>query len=176
MFKRLIGHYAVCDRTLAIWLGPLVLLLMRLWVAIAFWHAGVTKIEDPQSTLFLFQSVYHVPLLSAGIAATLGTWIELVTPWFVGFGVLGRPIALFLFGYNFICVISYPALWPHGFWNGLFNTSAFADHKVWGLMLLTVIAFGPGRFSVDALIKRIGQSWRRRVRADQRAGSWRAGS
>ncbi|MGH8278884.1 MAG: DoxX family protein [Gammaproteobacteria bacterium] len=102
-----------------------------------------------------------MPLLPPDLAAVFGTWIELIVPWFIAFGLLGRPFALFLFVYNIIAFSSFPGLWPHGFWTGLFSTGAFADHKVWGLMLLAVIAWGPGRFSLDALI---GTLWRHRTR------------
>ncbi|MBS0382541.1 MAG: DoxX family protein [Proteobacteria bacterium] len=142
------------------WLGPVALLCLRVWVALAFWHAGVVKFEDPMGTQYLFESVYHVPLLSPDFAAVLGTWIELVVPWFVGLGVFGRVSALFLFVYNIIAFTSFPGLWPHGFWTGLFNTSDFADHKVWGLMLLAVIAWGPGRLSIDGLAQRVMRHWR----------------
>ncbi|MGH8148029.1 MAG: DoxX family protein [Rhodanobacteraceae bacterium] len=140
------------------WLGPLTLLFMRIWVALAFWQAGLVKIADPMSTQYLFESMYHVPLLPAGIAAVLATWIELIVPWFIALGLLGRPFALFLCIYNIIAFASFPGLWPHGFWTGLFSTSGFADHKIWGLMLMAVIAWGPGTLSLDALI---GFSWRR---------------
>lgn len=143
--------YRCVANALAIWLGSFVLLSMRVWVGTAFWHAGVVKFDDPSGTQFLFTAMYHVPLLSANVAAWLGTWIELITPWLLGLGIAGRFAALFLFVYNIIAVISYPPLWPHGFWTGLFNTSDFADHKIWALMLLAVIAWGSGRLSVDAL-------------------------
>ncbi|MEW9572282.1 DoxX family protein [Rhodanobacter sp. Si-c] len=143
---------------LARWLGPVTLLSMRLWVAWAFWQAGLVKIADPEGTRYLFESMYHVPLLPPDFAAGLGTWIELIVPWFVGLGLFGRPFALFLFVYNIIAFTSFPALWPHGFWHSLFNTTDFADHKVWGLMLMAVIAWGPGALSVDKLI---GITWRR---------------
>jgi len=135
-------------------LGALTLLLMRLWVAFAFWQAGIVKWMDPAGTQYLFEEQYHVPLLPPDAAALLGTWIELIAPWLLGLGIAGRLTALFLFIYNAIAVISYPDLWPHGFWRGLFNRTDFADHKVWGLMLLAVLAWGPGRWSVDALIAR----------------------
>lgn len=146
------------------WLGPVALLCMRLWVALAFWHAGVVKFDDPMGTRFLFENMYHVPLLPPDAAAVLGTWIELVVPWFVGLGLFGRPFALFLFVYNVVAFTSFPALWPHGFWTDLFNTTAFADHKVWGLMLLAVVAWGPGRISVDALLLRTARRRRRIAR------------
>lgn len=134
-------------------LAPVSLLLFRLWVAVDFWRAGVVKVSDMQSTVSLFQYVYHVPLLPAVTAAYLGTAIELITPWFLGFGLLGRITALFLFVYNIIAVISYPALWPHGLWAGFWG-SDFTDHKVWGLMLLAIVLFGPGKLSLDHVLQK----------------------
>ncbi len=134
-------------------LEPAALFLFRLWVALAFWRAGVVKLDDPSGTSYLFNNEYHVPLLSGDVAAFLGTWIELIVPWFLGFGLLGRLTAVFLFVYNLICVISYPDLWPHGFWHGLLGGD-FIDHKIWAMMLLMVIARGPGAWSVDRLLRR----------------------
>ena len=151
-------RYARTAEGLAVWAGPVTLLGMRIWVALAFWQAGLVKIANPMGTQFLFASTYHVPLLAPTIAAVLATWIELIVPWFVGLGLMGRLSALFLFIYNIIAFSSFPGLWPHGFWNGLFSTAAFADHKIWGLMLLTVIAWGPGKLSLDTLV---GWSWLR---------------
>ena len=153
MIKQFISCCDKSEAWLARWLGPTVLLLMRIWVAIAFWRAGVVKIEDPTGTQFLFNTTYQVPLLSPDLAAVVGTWVELVTPWLIGFGVMGRLTALFLFIYNGIAVISYPALWPHGLLAGLINTTDFADHKVWGLMLLAVVAWGSGRWSLDECVR-----------------------
>lgn len=147
--------YTRISNWLAAWLGPITLLCMRIWVALAFWQAGLVKIASPESTRYLFENMYHVPLLSPDFAAVLGTWIELIVPWFVGLGLLGRPFALFLFIYNIIAFTSFPGLWPHGFWYGLVGTAEFADHKIWGLMLMAVIAWGPGTLSLDALIGRI---------------------
>lgn len=135
-------------------LGPLALLLFRFWVALAFWRAGVVKFEDPYGTQYLFNNEYHVPLLSGDVAAFLGTWIELITPWLLVVGLAGRLTALFLFVYNIIAVISYPDLWPHGFWTGLIG-DGFNDHKVWAMMLLAVITWGPGAVSLDALLGRL---------------------
>lgn len=133
--------------------GPVVLLLFRVWVALAFWRAGVVKIEDPMGTSYLFNNEYHVALLSGDTAAFLGTWIELIAPWFLLLGLGGRLTAAFLFVYNIMAVVSYPDLWPHGFWTGLIG-SDFNDHKVWAMMLLAVVAWGPGALSVDRLVAR----------------------
>ncbi len=132
---------------------PLSLLLFRLWVALAFWRAGIVKLDDPMGTSYLFNYEYHVPILSPDLAATVGTYVELIVPWLLGLGLFGRISAIFLFVYNIVAVISYPALWPNGLWAG-FIGAEFIDHKAWGLMLLAIILFGPGKFSVDAAISR----------------------
>lgn len=152
LLRSLCGFYG----KLAGWLtlaSPLALLLFRLWVAVDFWRAGVVKVNDMQSTVMLFQYMYHVPLLPPVMAAYLAAAIELVTPWFLGLGFLGRLTAAFLFVYNIIAVISYPALWPHGLWAGFWG-SDFTDHKVWGLMLLAIVLFGPGKLSLDEVLRR----------------------
>lgn len=139
------------------WLGygkPLVDLGLRLWVADAFFRAGLVKIADMDSTIDLFTNTYHVPLLPPVMAAYLGTGIELVVPVILAFGLLGRLTAGFLFIYNLICVISFPDLWPNGFWHGLFGTD-FKDHKIWGLMLLVTFVYGPGKLSVDYLLMKL---------------------
>ena len=133
-------------------LTPLVLLLFRVFVALAFWRAGVVKWSDPGGTAYLFENEYHVPLLAPVLAATLATWAELVLPWFLALGLGTRVVAAVLFVYNIVAVISYPALWPNGFWIGLLGTD-FNDHKAWGLMLLALVALGAGRVSVDALLR-----------------------
>jgi len=133
-------------------LQPLVLLLFRLVVAVAFWRAGVVKLADPSGTLALFSNTYQVPLLAPQVAATLGTWVELITPWFLIFGLGTRAVAAMLFVYNIIAVVSYPDLWPDGFWTGLIGTD-FNDHKAWGLMFLALVAWGPGTLSLDRLLR-----------------------
>lgn len=143
-------------------LGPLALLLFRVWVALAFWRAGVVKFEDPSGTSYLFNNEYHVPLLSGDAAAFLGTWIELVMPWFLLLGLGGRLTAAFLFIYNIMAVTSYPDLWPHGFWTGLIG-SDFNDHKIWALMLLALVAWGPGTLSLDRWLVRFWPNGRCRA-------------
>lgn len=138
--------------------APLCLLLLRVFVAVAFWRAGVVKLDDPSGTMYLFGNEYHVPLLAPAFAAFVATWTELLLPWLLGLGIATRLVAAVLFVYNIICVISYPALWPMGFWHGLVH-GQFADHQAWALMLLVVLVWGPGRLSLDG-----GLAWLRRSR------------
>lgn len=159
-FNTLVDGYAAGARSLE-WAAPLALLLLRLWVAVAFWRAGMTKIADMDSTVMLFRYMYAVPLFAPVVAAWIGTIVELVTPWLLGLGLAGRVTAIGLFVYNIIAVISFPALWPHGLWQG-FVHGGFMDHKVWGLMLLTIALCGPGKLSLDFLLQRF--VWKRSAR------------
>ncbi len=130
------------------WGGSLLALAIRFYVGWQFFKAGLTKIGNWDSTLFLFRDEYSVPLLSPEVAAVAGTLGELVFPLLLFVGLLSRPAALALFVVNLVAVISYPALFQFQ------CPAAINDHFTWGALLLVLLAFGPGRFSLDALIGR----------------------
>ncbi|WP_330961632.1 DoxX family protein [Photobacterium sp. 53610] len=123
---------------------PLLLLLTRLWVAWVFFNAGMLKFQSWDSTLYLFEYEYQVPLIPWRIAAYLGTATELIVPVFLALGLLTRPMALLLFIFNMIAVVSYPLLWEKGFF----------DHQLWGMMLLVNVFWGAGLLSLDHLAGR----------------------
>ncbi|WCE29666.1 DoxX family protein [Vibrio sp. SCSIO 43137] len=122
---------------------PLLLLFCRLWVAYVFFNSGLTKIASWDSTLYLFELEYQVPIIPWELAAYMGTAAELVLPIFIALGLFTRPMALFLFVFNIVAVVSYPLLWEKGFY----------DHQLWGLMILINIVWGAGKLSLDHLIK-----------------------
>lgn len=122
-------------------LTPLLLLFTRLWVAWVFFNSGMIKYQSWDSTLYLFEYEYQVPLLPWRIAAYLGTATELIVPVFLVLGLLTRPMALLLFVFNIIAVVSYPLLWEKGFF----------DHQLWGMMLLVNVFWGAGLMSLDHL-------------------------
>lgn len=122
---------------------PVLLLFCRLWVAWIFFNSGLVKIASWDSTLYLFELEYQVPLLPWELAAYIGTAAELILPVFLALGLLTRPMAAILFVFNIIAVVSYPVLWEQGFY----------DHQLWGLMILIVVVWGAGPFSADKLIK-----------------------
>ncbi|MEX0333940.1 DoxX family protein [Vibrio tubiashii] len=122
---------------------PLLLLFCRLWVAWVFFNSGLTKIASWDSTLFLFEYEYQVPILPWELAAYMGTAAELVLPVFLALGLLSRPMAAVLFVFNIIAVVSYPVLWDKGFY----------DHQLWGLMILNVVVWGPGVISADKVLR-----------------------
>ena len=123
---------------------PLVLLFVRIWAAKAFLQSGLVKIQSWDSTLYLFEEEYQVPLLPWEMAAYLGTAAELILPPLLIIGLMSRGVASVLFVFNIIAVISYPVLWGQGFY----------DHQLWGLMFLMTAIFGPGALSVDHLLKK----------------------
>lgn len=125
-------------------LSPVIDLALRVWVAMAFFKSGLTKIDSWDSTLFLFANEYHVPLLPPELAAYLGTAAELSLPVLLVLGLGGRFAAAALFIFNIVAVISYPDLGEVG----------LRDHQVWGLMLLVTLLHGPGRLSIDHLLQR----------------------
>ena len=125
-------------------LSPIGDLILRCWVANAFWVSGLTKIQNWDSTLYLFNDEYAVPLLSPEIAAYLGTATELGFPVLLAFGLLGRFAALSLFLFNIVAVLSYPDL----------GAAGIEQHKIWGIMLLVCFLHGPGMLSVDHWIKK----------------------
>jgi len=125
-------------------LSPIGDLILRCWVANAFWVSGLTKIQNWDSTLYLFNDEYAVPLLPPEIAAYLGTATELGFPVLLAFGLLGRFAALSLFLFNIVAVLSYPDL----------GAAGIEQHKVWGVMLLVCLLHGPGKLSLDYLFKK----------------------
>jgi len=125
-------------------LESLLLLATRLWVSWEFLKSGWLKITSWQSTVFLFQNEYHVPVLPPYAAAVAGTAGELVFPVLLIVGLAGRLSALGLFAVNVMAVVSYAdVLLSEGF------EAAVGQHYLWGLMLLVLAVFGPGKVSLD---------------------------
>ena len=126
-------------------LSPLLLLALRLWVPWQFFKAGLVKISDWQSTLWLFEEEYRVPLLSPALAAAAGTAGELVFPVLLAAGLATRWAALGLSLVNVMAVVAYAhVLLAEGY------EAALGQHWLWGTVLAVLIVFGPGRWSVDA--------------------------
>lgn len=136
------------DPLLHDWAGSLLSLAVRLYVGWQFFKAGMIKLGDWGSTLALFQDEYQVPVLPPEVAAVLGTFGELTFPALLFIGLLSRPAALGLFFVNLMALLSYPALWQFE------CPAALNDHFYWGALLLMLLAFGPGKLSLDAWLQR----------------------
>jgi putative oxidoreductase len=126
------------------YLVPVLDLMIRIWVAKAFFLSGLTKIQSWDSTLSLFENEYAVPFLPPEVAAYAGTFTELFFPVLLVLGLGTRFAAGVLFVFNIIAVISYPDLGEVG----------LKDHQYWGLLLLIPLLHGPGKISIDHFIRR----------------------
>jgi putative oxidoreductase len=121
-------------------LQPLAQLAARLYLARVFLLSGLTKLRDWDTTIALFTDEYHVPLLPPELAAWLGTGAELVLPVLLVLGAGGRIAALGLFVLNGVAVVSLMDV----------ADAALQQHVFWGSLLLALVLWGPGRWSVDA--------------------------
>jgi putative oxidoreductase len=121
------------------WLQPAAQLAARCYVASVFFASGLTKLRDWDTTLALFADEYHVPLLSPTVAAWLGTSGELVLPVLLLFGLFGRFAALGLSVINVVAVLSLMDV----------PDAALMGHVFWGSLLLALLLWGPGRWSLD---------------------------
>ena len=85
----------------------LVLLTTRLYVGWQFWKSGWLKVTSWSTTLELFRTEYHVPLLPPPLAAVTGAGGELFFPALLFLGLFSRVGALGAFFVNAMAVISY---------------------------------------------------------------------
>ena len=120
-------------------LQPLAALSARAYLAQVFFLSGLTKIRDWDTTLALFADEYHVPLLSAPVAAWLGTGGELVLPLLLLFGLGGRFAALGLSVLNAVAVLSLTDIAP----------AALQQHWFWGSLLAALAIYGSGSLALD---------------------------
>lgn len=121
------------------------LLVARLGAASIFFLSGRTKVEGlltiTDSTYYLFETDYALPLLPPTIAAHAATYAEHLFPILLVLGLGSRFAALGLLGMTAVIeIFVYPDAW--------------STHLSWAGLLLPILAKGAGAFSLDALIAR----------------------
>jgi len=122
----------------------LLALVARIATCVVFWRSGQVKLDDWSATLGLFETEYRLPLLPPHLAAYLATGLELGGSVLVLTGLGTRFAALAFLGMvATIQFLVYPSAWP--------------THVQWVAFLLPLIARGPGRLSLDALLKRLAR-------------------
>jgi putative oxidoreductase len=119
----------------------LLALPLRLAVATVFWNSAQAHLANWQTTLYQFATDYALPFLPPVPAAYLAVAIEVATPILLVFGLLTRAAAAVLLGMTAVIeVFVYPQAWP--------------THIQWAAMLFVLLARGPGKISLDWLIRR----------------------
>jgi putative oxidoreductase len=119
----------------------LLALPLRFAVATVFWNSAMAHLANWQTTMFLFETDYQLPVLPPALAAYMAVAIELAAPVLLVLGLLTRPTALALLGMTTVIeVFVYPLAWP--------------THIQWAAMMLVLLCRGAGALSVDEVIKR----------------------
>ncbi|MBF0640047.1 DoxX family protein [Pseudomonas protegens] len=136
----------------------LIAFIARFSIAAVFWKSGQTKVEGlavdlvdstfqlgwprlADSTIPLFKSEYHVPLLTPEVAAHLAAFAEHFFPMLILLGLATRFSALALLGMTLtIQLFVYPDAYP--------------THGTWAAIFLLLMARGPGVLSLDHLLAR----------------------
>lgn len=114
---------------------------LRLFPALVFWQSGQTKVEGlsiKDSTWFLFEHEFALPLIPYEWAAVMATVAEHLLPVLLVLGLFTRFSAMGLLAMTAVIqIFVYPDAW--------------ATHGLWAAPLLAVVARGPGAWSVDHL-------------------------
>jgi len=140
---RFIRFYYAASR-LPEYLMPVFDLSLRLYVANVFFKSGLTKIQNWDSTLYLFSDVYHVPLLPPEVAAWLAASAELGLSALLVLGLFGRFAAAGLTILNVVAVISYAEL----------SEAGINQHISWGILLGVLLILSRGNWSIDAWLEK----------------------
>ncbi len=120
------------------------LLVQRIGIAAIFFLSGRTKVEGlftiRDSTTYLFEEEYALPLLAPETAAYMATAAEHLFPVLLVLGLLSRASAGALLGMTLIIqIFVYPDAW--------------STHLSWAGLLLPILAFGGGKLSLDNLFR-----------------------
>lgn len=120
-------------------------LLARILLFRIFFFSGMTKIQDWDTTLFLFELEYAVPILPVPLAAFLATFSELVFAGLILVGALTKlsviPLMIMTLVIEFVVGAMNPAF------------SNF-DHYMYFALLFVLMCKGAGRYSIDYFINK----------------------
>jgi putative oxidoreductase len=127
-------------------------LVLRFGLAVPFWRSGVNKwdgflqLNDTAILLFSSEFKLHLPggpydFPAPGVVAFAAGSAEILLPILLVFGLATRLAALGLLVMTLVVELTVPDGWP--------------IHVTWAAMALGVMAWGPGRISLDHLIGRL---------------------
>jgi putative oxidoreductase len=131
-------------------LPSLVQLVLRFALATPFWKSGILKwdgffrLRDTAVTLFTDEFMLHMPggpypFPAPTVMAFLSGCAEITFPILLVLGLATRFAALGLLFMTLVVELTVPDGWP--------------IHITWAAMALAIMAWGPGRVSLDYLIR-----------------------
>jgi putative oxidoreductase len=126
-------------------------LILRLGLAVPFWRSGVNKwdgflqLNDVAVLLFSSEFKLHLPggpypFPAPGVMAFAAGSAEILLPVLLVLGLATRLGALGLLAMTVVVQLTVPSGWPL--------------HLTWAAMALAIMAWGPGRISLDHWILR----------------------
>jgi putative oxidoreductase len=127
-------------------------LVARIALAVPFWRSGILKwdgflqLNDTAVYLFSDEFMLHLPggpypFPAPAVVAFLSGCGEIILPVLLVFGFATRFAALGLLVMTAIVELTVPDGWP--------------VHITWAAMALGIMAWGPGRISIDYAIRRL---------------------
>jgi putative oxidoreductase len=130
----------------------LALFMLRLALAVPFWKSGILKwdgflqLNDTAIYLFTDEFKLHLPggpydFPAPAVMAFLSGCGEIVFPVLLVFGLGTRFAASGLLFMTCIVELTVPEGWP--------------VHLTWAAMALAIMAWGPGRLSIDHVLSRL---------------------
>ena len=136
----------------AIALPSLTQLVLRIGLAVPFWRSGVNKwdgflqLNDVAVLLFASEFKLHLPggpydFPAPGVMAFITGSAEILLPILLVLGLATRMTAAGLLLMTLIIQLTVPHGWPL--------------HVTWAAMALAIMAWGPGRISLDYWIDRL---------------------
>jgi putative oxidoreductase len=128
----------------------LVQLVLRVALAVPFWRSGILKwdgflqLNDTAVTLFSDEFMLHLPggpypFPAPALMAFLSGSGEIIFPILLVLGFATRFAGLGLLCMTAIVELTVPDGWP--------------VHITWAAMALAIMAWGPGRISIDYLVR-----------------------
>jgi putative oxidoreductase len=130
----------------------LVQLVLRVAIAVPFWRSGILKwsgfltLSDTAVTLFSDEFMLHLPggpyhFPAPALMAFMSGSGEVMFPVLLVLGLGTRFAALGLLVMTLVVELTVPDGWP--------------IHLTWAAMALAIMAYGPGRISLDHFIGRM---------------------
>lgn len=117
-------------------------LLARLMPAWIFWASARTKVDGfaiADSTWWLFENEYALPIIPSALAAVMATLAEHIFAVCLALGLATRLSAAALLGMTAVIqTFVYPDAW--------------VTHGLWAVCFLVLIAKGPGAVSLDHVL------------------------